>query len=277
MTIELMQTEDSDSQKFKYILESSYIDPAEDIAYPPTAVSFGEFRSKDDKYPIPIGTYGNFSTLQAPPKSKKTFFASLIAAAYLGDFTKYTGNMKGFRQGKCLAHFDTEQGRYHAQKAFRRPLLMSGLKNECYQTFALRSYSPKERLEFIEWYLYEHSDNLGMVIIDGIADLCIDSNDMKESSELVQHVMRWTEDLDIHIMLVIHSNFGSDKMVGHLGSYLEKKAETVIQLQVDEENTNLVEVKCKRSRSYPFENFHFEINKEGLPVVVDAVDKMLNY
>ena len=89
--------------------------------------------------------------------------------------------------------------------------------------------------------------------------------------------MRWTEELDIHIMLVIHSNFGSDKMVGHLGSYLEKKAETVIQLQVDEENTNLVEVICKRSRSYPFNNFYFEINKEGLPVVVDAVDKMLNY
>ena len=83
MTIELMQTEDSDSQKFKYILESSYIDPSEDIAYPPTAVSFGEFRSKDEKYPIPIGTYGNFSFVQAPPKTKKTFFISLLAGVYL--------------------------------------------------------------------------------------------------------------------------------------------------------------------------------------------------
>jgi hypothetical protein len=277
MTIELIQTEDSASEKFKYIEEQSYVDPSEEIEYPPVAISMGEYTYKNKKFPIQLGTYGNFSFIQAPPKSKKTFFVSILASAYLGDTTRFTGEVKGHRGDKCLVHFDTEQGRFDAQKVFRRTLDMAGTDNTCYQTFALRPHSYKERLDFIEWYLYENSESTGMVIIDGIADLCVDVNDIKEANELVQRIMRWTEDLGIHIVVVIHSNFGSDKPTGHLGSFLEKKTETQIQLQVDEDNNNLVSVRCKRSRSYPFEEFYFEVNKDGIPEVIDGVTKMLDY
>ena len=41
--------------------------------------------------------------------------------------------------------------------------------------------------------------------------------------------MAWSTVYDCHIVTVIHSNFGSDKPTGHLGSFLEKKAETQIQ------------------------------------------------
>lgn len=277
MTIELIQTEDNSSEKFKYIEEQSYVDPSEEIEYPPVAVSMGEYVYQNKTFPIQLGTYGNFSFIQAPPKSKKTFFVSILASAYLGNTTRFTGDLKGHRGDKCLVHFDTEQGRFDAQKVFRRTLNMADTDNTCYHTFALRPHSYKERLEFIEWYLYENSDSVGMVIIDGIADLCVDVNDIKEANELVQRIMRWTEDLGIHIVVVIHSNFGSDKPTGHLGSFLEKKTETQIQLEVDENNHNLVAVRCKRSRSYPFEEFYFEVNKDGIPEVIDGVTKMLDY
>lgn len=277
MTIELVSKEINDSDKFRYIEEQSYVDPSEEIEYPPVAISMGEYKYKQKTFPIQIGTYGNFSFIQAPPKSKKTFFVSLLASAYLGGSTQYTGRMKGHREGKCLVHFDTEQGRFDAQRVFRRTLDMCGLENECYPTFALRPHSYKERLDFIEWYLYQNATTTGLVIIDGIADLCVDVNDIKEANELVQKIMRWTEDLGIHIVVVIHSNFGSDKPTGHLGSFLEKKTETQIQLQVDEENTNLVSVRCKRSRSYPFEEFFFEVNSEGIPIVIDGIDRIINY
>ncbi len=69
-------------------------------------------------------------------------------------------------------------------------------------------------------------------------------------------------------MAVIHSNFGSDKPTGHLGSLLEKKAESQIQLEANTVNDGMVTVKCKRSRNFPFETFSFKINDFGYPEIV---------
>ena len=56
--------------------EDCFINPLEKIEHPIPAISFGfkSYETKDGEisYPTPIGTYGNFSFLQAPPKSKKT-------------------------------------------------------------------------------------------------------------------------------------------------------------------------------------------------------------
>ena len=69
------------------IEEKCIINTEEKILYPPVAMSIGEksIKTKDGMktYPIPIGTYGNFSFVQAPPKTKKTFFVSLLASVYL--------------------------------------------------------------------------------------------------------------------------------------------------------------------------------------------------
>ena len=135
--------------------------------------------------------------------------------------------------------------------------------------------SSKERVEFIELYLERYGSELGMMVIDGVADLVLDVNDIKESSDIVQKILRWSEYYNIHIICVIHTNFNSNKATGHLGSHLEKKTETQIQLNVSEENENIVKVTCKRSRSFAFEEFNFEVSKDGIPVVLDKVDNIL--
>ena len=76
-------------------------------------------------------------------------------------------------------------------------------------------------------------------------------------------------------MVVIHSNFNSDKPTGHLGSFLEKKTETQIQLKLKEDNEDIVDVICKRSRSYPFEQFSFEVDRQGTPRIIDKIDDIL--
>jgi len=84
--------------------------------------------------------------------------------------------------------------------------------------------------------------------------------------------MSWTSIYDCHIVTVIHSNNGSDKPTGHLGSFLEKKAETQIQLQRDENKLGAITVSCKRSRSTPFESFDFKLDESGLPTVINPED-----
>ena len=257
--------------------EDCFINPLEKIEHPKPAISFG-FKSYDTKdgvenYPTPIGTYGNFSFIQAPPKSKKTFFVSLLSAVYLAEnLDSFCGDLRANRNGKHLIHFDTEQGNFHAAMVFKRPIDMTGIRTDKYHTLALRQLSFKERIDFIEYYLYDKLEkkDIGLVIIDGIADLCSDVNNIEESNAVVQKLMKWTKELNCHIITVIHSNFGTDKPTGHLGSFLEKKAETQIQLELNTVNKGLVTVSCKRSRNASFENFSFKVNKSGLPQMEGA-------
>ena len=258
------------------------VDPKESIDYPPVALSLGETllktKNKDYLLPIPIGTYGNFSFIQAPPKTKKTFLVSLLASVYLGAKNNFGGGLRGHRENKDLIHIDTEQGKWHCQKVFKKVLDMNSvdyLKN--YYTFGLRSIGYKQRIQFIEYCLEHKVENAGLLILDGIADLVSDVNNLEESNACVQKLMEWSAKYNIHIMCVIHSNFGSDKPTGHLGSFLEKKAETQIQLQANTVNKDWITVKCKRSRGYSFETFSFKVNEIGLPEIVgDLYDPLTN-
>ena len=139
-------------QYFEYINDNANINPNEEITYPPVALSCGSFdlASSEGKetYPIPIGTFGNISFIQAPPKTMKTYFLSLLASVFLSNKTKDKGNIRGHRDNKKVLHIDTEQGRFHANRVFKRVALMS-IDKDNYYTYALRQYSAKDRLAWI--------------------------------------------------------------------------------------------------------------------------------
>lgn len=254
-----------------YLLSQCYINPLEKVDHPPVAISYGTYSHNTREgvmtYPSPIGTYGNFSFVQGPPKTQKTFFTSLISAAYLGgESERFVGKLKGHNDNKCLIHFDTEQGIFHAQRTFSRVLEMSGADVGCYRTYGLRPLSHKERIISIKSAI-EDQENAGLVIIDGIADLLGDVNNIEEANEVVQMLMRWSQEYNVHIMTIIHSNYDSSKPTGHLGSALEKKAETQIMLERDKTNPSMINVYCRRSRNRPFEGFSFYVNDFGYPQV----------
>lgn len=257
----------------QYLLEQSYIDPTAEVEYPPVALSYGESDYHTSggmvTHPTPIGTYGNFSFIQGPPKHKKTFLVTLLSAAYLGKNAEdYVKDLRGYRDDKCLYHFDTEQGTYHAQKVFNRSLRISGEDKACYMTYGLRSLSVEERINVIE-YCLRGDDNIGLVVIDGIADLVNDVNDIEESNKAVQRLMTWSEKYNVHILTVVHVNHNSTKPTGHLGSAMERKAETQIALEKSEMDENIINVKCRSSRGRPFKDFSFMVNNQGLPMVLD--------
>tara|TARA_R110000787_G_scaffold104066_1_gene210792 strand:- start:460 stop:1296 length:837 start_codon:yes stop_codon:yes gene_type:complete len=264
------------------IEEDCKINAREIITYPPVAISLGENLIKtkygDMLLPIPIGTYGNFSVVSAPPKTKKTFLISLLTSVYLSGSNNFGGNIKGHREDKSVLHFDTEQGKWHAQRVFKRVLDMSDSDySKFYLTFGLRTIGFKQRIEFIEYCLENKAEKIGLVIIDGIADLVSDVNNIEESNAIIQKIMEWSTNYNCHIICVIHSNFGSEKMTGHLGSFIEKKTETQIQLEANTANKEWITVKCKRSRGYSFETFSFQVNELGLPEIVgDLYDPLKN-
>jgi len=260
-----------------FIEHDCKVDINEKIDYPPVALSYGEkllkSESGDKLVPIALGTYGNLSVITAPPKTRKSFFCSLLASVYLSGSNIYGGNLKGHKGNGHLLHIDTEQGLWHCQKVFKRPLTMdSSINTNNYHTFGLRSIDHKMRIDFIDYYLENKIDKPSLIIIDGIADLCSDANSIIETNALVQRLMEWSAKYKCHIINVIHQNYGSQKLgTGHLGSFLEKKAETVIALEANTINKDWTTVKCGRSRGYSFDTFSFEVNDVGLPQIVNNI------
>jgi len=262
----------------QFIEEDCFVDAKQKVEYPPVALSYGEIVSKsnsiegDTIVPVPIGTYGNISVVTAPPKTKKTFFISLLASCYLSGQNHFGGNIKGHRgEDGQLIHIDTEQGKWHCQKVFQRVYKMdSSIKSENYHTFGLRTVDYKTSVDFIEYYLKENISTPSLLIIDGVADLISDVNNLLESKWITQKLMQWSADYNCHIINVIHQNFGSSKLgTGHLGSELEKKAETVIQLEANTVNKEWVTVKSGRSRGYTFDTFSFRVTDFGLPQIIE--------
>lgn len=268
--IELKPEAQEQEINFKKIHDFQFVDIDEVLKPQPVAISIGTSKYKGQNYPIPFGSYGDFSCIVGASKSKKTFLKSLFTACYIGGNSNiYSTEIKGHNVGKkWVIDIDTEQSQYHAQRVFRRVAEMVGANPINYKPFALRTLSANERFKFIDWIFNEsqYKGNIGLLIIDGVADLVNDVNNLEQSNEVSQKLLKWSGNENCHIITVLHRNFGSNKPTGHLGSAVLKKAETVVF--VEKEN-DAVLVTSEYSRNQPFENFAFEVNTDWLPCVIN--------
>jgi len=248
-------------------LESCRIDILEII--PPPEIAWEIRDDNSEEFNI-LGTHGNFSLVKGKAKSKKSFFINMAIAAAVG---------KGLLQNKLrsllkdnfnkVLYFDTEQSKYHVQKAVKRICTQIGVGIPSnLNTYGLRKSSPSERLKLVE-YAIENTPKLGFVVIDGIRDLITSINDEAEASNIASNLLKWTEEYNIHIVVVLHENPGSDKARGHIGTELMNKAETVIALQVDKYDENVSTVTAGFCRNKSFKPFAFEITDDGLPKIIE--------
>ena len=219
-----------------------------------------------------ICSVGNISAICGEAKSRKTFLTSgLVASAMAIPYNKLN-NFKIVDKNHNLdvLWVDTEQGEMHVRKVVDRISEMTGAKlgglvsEPRLTTLALRELSPHERKQrMYDAMMLMHYD---LVVIDGIADLQRNTNDLEESDALVTELMALSTLAETHILCVLHTNPGSDKARGHLGSSLQRKAETVLFVHRVGE-TSVVEPQFCRNE--PFERFAFAINEEGIPEVCE--------
>ena len=219
-----------------------------------------------------IATLGNFSASTGKAKSKKTFNISAIVAAALanGKVLNYRARLpEGKRR---VLYVDTEQSRFHCHNVLERILKLAGLPttmdNENLDFIGLREYSPKIRLQVVD-YALRKNNGYGLVIIDGIRDMMLDINNASESVCLINTLMKWSSVYDIHIHCVLHLNKGDDNVRGHIGTELNNKAETVLVISKDSKDANISEVRALQIRDKDFPPFAFRIDEDGLPEMVE--------
>ncbi len=195
----------------------------------------------------------------------KTFFKSALVAGYIGgNSNNYFSNIQGHdSEGKYIIDIDTEQSLYHTQRVARRVCEMVGTNPELYRSYALRDKDPITRFEFVNWLVTEkYKDKIGLLSVDGSADLLDNVNDLERSNHIVNTMMKWTKQGNLHLITILHRNHGSMKPTGHLGSAILKKAETVVFVQKDDD---VVRVTPEYTRNFPFDEFAFELNDNHLP------------
>lgn len=251
------------------ILNKAYIDIDIPVNKPPICM-FIQNKISGTTYfdTYRLFTLGNFSAITGKGKSKKTFLASLMLAAAATNATiqdKFKGTLPDNKRGVLL--FATEESNYDAWIISKRVRDIAGLKIDNFGSFDLREYDPFTRCEIINHAIKKYSDNLGFIVIDGIADLVRAINDEDEATRVGTLLMQWTKNYNIHICNVIHQNKNDNFATGWLGSMIIKKAEAVLAVEKDLSSKKRSKVKCDSIRgTIEFDTFVFDI-EEQKPVI----------
>lgn len=194
---------------------------------------------------------GTISCVVGPAKSRKTFAMSLLLEQLLNpsedDFVStFNGD---------ILYFDTEMSERRIQMVSQR-----FTKPENITFFSIRKYSIKERYYIIEEAIKRLRPHV--VVIDGFKELVADINDQKYATTLLNNMLKWVEAYGIHLTGVLHTNPGSDKPRGALGTEMINKASSVMAVATKGSQTK---VEPMYSRDKDFNPFVFTIDADGKP------------
>lgn len=229
---------------------------------------------------VPTLPKGNIVALSAKWKNGKTFFCDILSAVFLG-----TNNFPGMQSRKTegkVQIFDTEQAMSDTAR-IRNIIkeLTSEKRNDDFEVFCMRNAlidkfndDDKEvsRYDFISKAI-EH-DHPDLVIIDGIADLIYNYNDVIESQLVVNNLASLANRMDCCIVVVMHQNKSkTDKtMKGHLGTMLFQKCSDVFNV---EKVSSVFVVTHSVSRHRSCDDVVFKIDLNGIPVDASSDIQMI--
>ena len=233
----------------------------------------------DPEYLIEIGGVptipkGNLVALSAKWKNGKTFFCDILAAIYLG-CDQFASCRSRTETGKVL-FFDTEQAK--SDTARIRKIIKAMTPEERHNDFSvvclreaaidtdLDQSATVSRFDLIKRAIVqEHPD---MVIIDGIADLIYNYNDVIESQNIVNELAAIANRHNCAIIVVMHQNKGQKdrNMKGHLGTMLFQKCSDVFNV---EKCGSVFVASHAVSRHRNCEDICFKLDAQAVPM--DAV------
>jgi len=250
------------------LLEESRITLSEKLSPPPPVIQIDNLGIN----PITIFTEGNISVIKGRAKSRKSFAVAMFAAASISNtiiYRKFISVPK-----KIVVYFDTEQSGFYVQQAMNRVYKMSngdGFDTR-FHVFGLRKYNPEERLNLIE-YVFNHFNNLGFVIIDGIRDLIKDINSPDEATMISSKLLKWSDKTNAHILTVLHENPSDGKLRGHVGTELMNKSEAVLKIEKLEDDPSVSRISCDITRGLPFDDIYFRVI-DDIPQVISNYEEL---
>lgn len=221
------------------------------------------------QFDVGCNPVGDISAVKAKSKNGKSHFCAILCASVLGcnDFG-FTSNFPDASVLLC----DTEQAAYNSVKIVRKIHALLGWPthepNDRLEALNLRSYAPKERMRIITKEAKRLRPTL--VVIDGVADVCENFNDVTESNATINALMKLSTEYKAHILCVLHENKAKDDngMKGHLGTLLLQKASDVWQVA---KSGSMFTATHTDTRNQQCEPVTFGLDGHGVPMRAASV------
>ena len=109
----------------------------------------------------------------------------------------------------------------------------------------------------------ERVGDVGILVLDGVVDICEDYNDQKNSRRLIDHLKVLTAKHKTLLIPVLHNARSTGSARGHLGTEIINKSKAVINVKKYKElQFSTVEFEYIRGVAEP-SDFKFEHNEDG--------------
>jgi hypothetical protein len=190
-----------------------------------------------------ILSYGNIMVIAGKVKTGKSAVVYNVISGSINHnlnvFDSLGVDIEPNLNKKAVVHFDTEQSEYDWHSRLMNAMNRIGMSQRCRNIFnpiIFWSLQSGERLRIIEQaveYNYRKFGGIHLVLVDGVADLVKSVNDEQESNLVVDTFHRLSVEYKCPIILVVHLNPDGIKTRGHLGSQMDRKAESVVMIERD--------------------------------------------
>ena len=258
-----------DDQWFDADLEGNWLNPKDEYKRPKFTLSYKG---------VPFAPLGGIHGLTGQPGHGKTFtFTQLMVAVLKGDYYGLHYELKDEVPQPKVLYIDTEMEKSNSMLVLLRVYDMlgwePGSQHEEFRVLWLREeVKAVDRWRKVLKAIYTIQPTV--VFLDGLIDVVGDFNDNKECQEIIYKCMAAASHYQMSMWLLLHENPGSEKMVGHAGSFLERKATDVLKTKKEKGAEIIFRVSQKKARARDLEDWPFRIEDDehhyGHPVLIDA-------
>ena len=248
-------------------LADNWLNPADQYVRPKYTLSYNG---------VPFAPLGGIHGLTGQPGHGKTFtFTQLMVAILKGEYYGLRYELaKDIPQPKVL-YIDTEMEKGNTQLVMLRVYELMGWpvgsEQEQFKILWLREeVKAEDRWKKTLKAINEMRPTV--VFLDGLIDVVGDFNDNKECQLIIYQCMATASHYGISLWCLLHENPGSEKMVGHAGSFLERKATDVLKTKKEKGAEVIFNVEQKKARSRDLDKWQFKIEDDehhyGHPVIL---------
>lgn len=187
------------------------------------------------RFGIPFANVGELHVISGKPGHGKTgLMSQLMAAILCGRFGNTLYHIQSERPKPVVLYIDTEQGKDDTIAIKNRVCLLAGLdytqKQPQFQILRLRdTEDASERWKKIlkAVWLVKPTD----IFLDGMLDIVRDYNDQVECQPIIREAMMLATHYDSSLWIVLHENPMVDKLVGTLGSIVQRKVAEIFSVK----------------------------------------------
>ena len=177
---------------------------------------------------------GDLHVVKAPQKNGKTFLLTILMGALLRG--EYMGISCELEKARVL-FIDTEQHPRNTQLVYRRVCMIAGIdghkRHDNFRVYHMRGAQVEEIRHAILQEVVFFKPNV--VVVDGLVDCVIDPNDQAESKGYITALSALAMKHNVSMWTVLHTNPGTDKMRGHLGTILSQKVSDVLMVKKEKQ------------------------------------------